>query len=218
MIQRILIFFSVISMFTGCFEENITTVSDDILINSSYSLPIGEIVFDVNEYFEALDTALTPRPDSVAYNDTVYPNVLNVVEKIDLKPFEFAAHGGSSDALKSIMFRLIIQNGYPTEARAQIYYLVNQRVEDSIFTDGPEIIPPASIDQDGIVTSPSIIRKDIYASPRTVDLIGYYTYIEIHGEIETTRPDIGIVKFYPEYEIRIHIGARIEIEYNINDL
>ena len=111
MIQRTLIFISVISLCTGCFEDNITTVSNDILINSSLSLPIGEVVYDINEYFEALDTVLTPRPDSVAYNDTIYPNVLNVVEEIGLQIFEFAAQGGSSDALESIMFRLIIQNG-----------------------------------------------------------------------------------------------------------
>jgi hypothetical protein len=218
MIQRILIFISVITLCVGCFEENITTVSDDILINSSYSLPIGEVVYDVNEYFETLDTALTPRPDSVAYNDTIYPNVLHVVEKIDLQQFEFAAQGGSSDALESIMFRLIIQNGYPTEARVQVYFMINQLVTDSLFEDGIEIIPPAPVDQNGIVMSQSVILKDVYASPTTVDNIGYYTNIEIHGEVLTTRPDIRIVRFYPEYEFRIHIGARIGIEYNFNDL
>ncbi len=218
MIRRFIIPLSALVICAGCFEENITTVSDSILINSSLSLPIGEVVYDINEYFEALDSVNIPWPDSVAYNDTVYPNVLHVVEKIDLKQFEFAAHGGSSDAVRSVMFRLIIQNGYPTEASAQVYFMVDQYVADSMFTDGPEVIPPASIDQDGVVTSPSIIRKDFYASQRTVDYIGYYTNIEIHGEIETTRPDIRVVKFYPEYEFRIHIGARIELEYNLNDL
>jgi len=218
MIQRILIPISALLLCLGCFEENITTVSDSILINSSLSLPIGEVVYKINDYFEALDTVHAPVSDSVSYNDTIYPNVLKIVETIDLKQFEFAAHGGSSDALRSIMFRLIIQNGYPTEARAQVYFKINQWVADSMFTDGKEIIPPAQVDQDGIVTSPSIVRKDYYASPGTVDMIGYYTNIEIHGEVNTTRPDISIVKFYPEYEFRIHIGARIELEYNFNDL
>jgi hypothetical protein len=218
MIQRTLIFISVISLCAGCFEENITTVSNDILVNSSLSLPIGEIVYDINEYFEALDTVLTPRPDSVAYNDTIYPNVLNVVEEIGLQIFEFAAQGGSSDALESIMFRLIIQNGYPTEARVQVYFMINEWVVDSLFEDGMEIIPPAPVDQNGIVTSPGVVLKDVYASPTTVGYVGYYTNIEIHGEVLTTRPDIRIVRFYPEYEFRIHIGARIGIEYNFNDL
>lgn len=217
MIQRTLIFISVISLCTGCFEDNITTVSNDILINSSLSLPIGEVVYDINEYFEALDTVLTPRPDSVAYNDTIYPNVLNVVEEIGLQIFEFAAQGGSSDALESIMFRLIIQNGYPTEARVQVYFMINEWVADSLFEDGMEIIPPAPVDQNGIVTSPSVVMKDVDASPTTVGYVGYYTNIEIHGEVLTTRPDIRIVRFYPEYEFRIHIGARIGIEYNFND-
>ena len=218
MIQRIIVPISVLLLCAGCFEESITSVSDSMLINSSLSLPIGEVVYDINEYFDTLDNANLPWPDSVAYNDTLYPNVLHVVEKIDLKQFEFAAHGGSSDALKSIMFRLVVQNGYPTESRAQVYFMINEGVADSMFLSGPEIIPPASIDQDGIVTSPSIMRKDFYASQNTVENIGYYTNIEIHGEVLTTRPDISIVKFYPEYELRIHIGARIELEYNFNDL
>lgn len=218
MIQRIFIPVLVLLLCAGCFEESITTVSDSILINSSYSLPIGEVRYDINEYFEALDTIQGSWPDSVAYNDTIYPNVLHVVEKIDLKQFEFAAHGGSSNKIRSVMFRLIIKNGYPTEARAQIYFTFNQTVVDSMFENGKEIIPPGQIDQDGIVVSPSIVHKDIYASPTTIDNIGYYTNIEIHGEVLTTRPDIDIVKFYPEYEFRIHIGARIGIEYNINEL
>lgn len=218
MIQRIIVPISVLLLCAACFEDNITSVSDSILINSSLSLPMGEVVYQINDYFEALDSVQVPWPDSVAYNDTVYPNVLHVIEKIDLKQFEFAAHGGSSDALKSVTFRLIIQNGYPTEARAQIYFTFNQSVADSMFENGPEIIPPAPIDQDGIVINPSIIQKDFYASQNTVDYIGYYTNIEIHGAIRTTRPDVSIVKFYPEYEFRIHIGVRIELEYNFNDL
>ncbi|HJX70463.1 MAG TPA: hypothetical protein VJ346_00880 [Bacteroidales bacterium] len=218
MIQRLIIIISVLLLYAGCFEENITTVSDSILINSSYSLPIGEVVYKINEYFEALDTVHLPMPDSVAYNDTIYPNVLHIVEKIDLKQFIFASHGGSSDKIRSVTFRLIIQNSYPTEARAQIYFTYNQSVIDSMFENGKEIIPPASIDQNGIVVEPSITMKDIYASQAIVNDIGYYTNIEIHGEVLTTRPDIRIVKFYPEYELRIHIGTRIEIEYNFNDL
>jgi len=218
MIQRIIVPISVLLLCAGCFEENITSVSDSMLINSSLSLPMGEVVYQINDYFEALDSVQVPWPDSVAYNDTIYPNVLHVIEKMDLKQFEFAAHGGSSDAIRSIMFRLVIQNSYPTESRAQVYFMINQWVADSMFVDGPEIIPPAPIDQDGIVINPNIIQKDFYASQNTVENIGYYTNIEIHGEVLTTRPDISIVKFYPEYELRIHIGARIELEYNFNDL
>ena len=137
MIQRIIISISVLLLVAGCFEDNITSVSDSILVNSSLSLPMGEVTYNINEYFEALDSVHISWPDSVAYNDTIYPNILHVVEETDLKQFEFAAHGGSSDALRSIMFRLIIQNSYPTEARSQIYFTYNQSIEDSIFADGP---------------------------------------------------------------------------------
>jgi hypothetical protein len=165
-----------------------------------------------------LDTVHIPWPDSVAYNDTIYPNVKHIVDTTDLKDFVFAAHGGGSDKLRSVTFRLIIQNGYPTEARAQVYFTNGQTLVDSLFEDGMEIIPPASIDHDGIVTNPSITMKDIYASQAILDNMGYYTNVEIYGSVLTTRPDIRIVKFYPEYELRIHIGVRVEIEYNFNDL
>ncbi|MBN2212818.1 MAG: hypothetical protein JW723_01120 [Bacteroidales bacterium] len=218
MIRRIIIIISVLLLCAGCFEDNITKVSDSVLISSSYSLPVGEVEYNINSYFEMLDTVQIPWPDSVAYNDTVYPNIFHIVDTIDLKQFEFESHGGSSDKIKSIMFRLIIQNSYPTEATAQVYFIISQSRVDSLFESGREIIPPASIDHNGIVTEPSITIKDIYTSQTLLDNMGYYTNIEIHGEVYTTRPDIRIVKFYPEYELRIHIGARIEIEYNLNDI
>jgi hypothetical protein len=63
MIQRITLTITILLIFAGCFKENMTTVSDSVLIHSSYSLPIGEVVYNINEYFEALDTVHYQLPD-----------------------------------------------------------------------------------------------------------------------------------------------------------
>lgn len=216
--RRIYISILVFCLFTGCYKEKIISISDSVQINSSYSLPIGEITYQVNDYFEGLDTVSYFTLDSVAYNDTIYPNITRVINKIDIESFDIANLIGNTDNIKSITFRLIIINGFPTKCRIQTYLTSFPDLTDSLFENGAETVPPAYIDQQGMVIEPSITLKDIPVSPLMLENLPDYTFINVRGEVSTTRQDIRIVRFFPYYELRIHIAVRIEMEYNINEL
>lgn len=218
MIRGIYVFVLIFCLFTGCYKEKITTISDSVQINSSYSLPIGEIKFQVNEYFEGLDTAHYFTLDSVAYNDTIYPNIHQVINKTNIETFDIASLIGNTNNIRSLTFRLIIINGYPTKCKIQTYLTSFPDITDSLFENGAETVPPASVNQEGMVIEPSITVKDIPASPLMLENLPDYTSINVRGEVSTTRQDIRIVRFFPYYELRIHIAVRIEIEYNINEL
>ena len=216
--RGIYIWLLVFSLLTGCYKEKITSISDSVQINSSYSLPIGEIKYQVNDYFEALDTITFPLPDSVSFNDTLYPNVLHVIEKTEFKQFDFANLGGNPDKIKSITIRMLIKNGFPTEAGAQVYFTDNLTITDSLFNGGIEYVPAGFIGDNGRVTEPSITLRDIVLSQQMLHNLGNYQNIRIKGEVLTTRPDMDIVKFYSDYELTIHIGIRVEMDFNINEL
>ena len=216
--RNYLIIILIVILFAGCMKDKIESISDSVLVNSSYSLPIGTVIYSVNDYFEALDTINIPWPDSVAYNDTIYPNVLDIINKYDIKNFDFANLGGDNNKVKSITLHLIIQNGFPTEVRSQVYFTDNQFQTDSIFSGGMEIISPATLDQNGKVSEPNVQIRDILLPQNMINNLNNYTNIEIYGKVLTKRSDIKIVKFYPDYELRIHIGIRIELEYNLNEL
>ena len=208
----------IVILFSGCMKDKIESISDSVLINSSYSLPIGTVIYKVNDYFEALDTIHIPWPDSVAYNDTIYPNILDTISKFDIKNFDFANLGGDVNKVKSITLHVIIQNGFPTKVLSQVYFTDNQYETDSIFSGGMEVISPATLNQDEKVTEPNVQIRDILLPQNMIDNLSNYTNIEIYGKVLTKRPDIKIVKFYSDYELRIHIGIRIELEYNLNEL
>ncbi len=50
------------------------------------------------------------------------------------------------------------------------------------------------------------------------DKLSSITGVMVKGRIYLTRPDIQWVKFLAEYKFNIHVGARIELLFNTNDL
>ena len=215
-IYKILLFLPI--LFTSCIKDKINSISDSVLINSSYSLPIGTAIYQVNDYFEALDTIHIPWPDSVSYNDTIYPNILDTITKTDDRYFDFTNLITNQEKIKSITFRVLVENSYPTEIRTQIYFTNQFMQTDSLFSNGFESFQPALVDQNGIVTAPSVQLKDIHISEEMKNNLIHYTNIQIYGQVLTIRPNDKMVKFYSNYKLKIHIGIRIEIEYNLNEL
>lgn len=203
---------------SGCIEDKFDKVSDSVLINSSYSLPVGSISYQINDYFEGLHTILIPLPDSVSYNDFIFPNLFDTIYKSDIIPFDFTIPGSESERIKSITFRVIIENGFPTDVRVQVYFTAGLAHTISIFPGGMESLEAASINQNGIVTAPNVQIKDIPLSPEILANLSNYTHIGIYGQVPTTRPDIDIVKFYTRYTLKFHFGMRVELEYNLNEL
>jgi len=222
--------------FFSCIDENITNIAESVEINSSYSLPIGNILYSINDYFELLDSLNldtlhldTLQLDSiqplfygyVGFNDTVYMNLKYAVDTLILKEFDFSTLDEDLDKIKAITFVLIIDNDFPTETRAQVY-LADESMTyiDSIFSDGPLVILPPDLDDEGIPLEHS---HDIRIYPVSDSLIAGgnledVRYILIFGYVKTIRSDVKISKFYSDYDLYIHIGARVELEYNTSDI
>lgn len=232
----------IISIFTfnillvSCIDENITNISESIEINSSYSLPIGNASYDINDYFELLkslnldtivpdtlqiDTIPGPPGDSlglVGYNDTIYTNIKYVVDTLLYYGFDFSSLGDDLDKIKAITFVSIINNDFPTETKVQVYFAGEaMTIIDSLFSDGPYLISPPELDNEGIPVdrAPEIVITPV--SDSVIARLHDIRQIIVNGYVKTIRPDVNISKFYSYYILYLHIAARIELLYNTSE-
>lgn len=200
---------------SSCMKNDINNISNNVEINSSYSIPIGEVIYTINDYLKSLDTVTIFTPDSLMFNDTTLPNIIPGITFNDLKQFSFTQVNSQLNKIHSITFRIIISNGYPTNAFSQVYFLDagNNKI-DSLFATGRYYLRPATINADGVVTNPYAVMFDVPMSQNFINNLPTMTNILIENSIATKRADIPIVKFYDNYKVEVHIGARIELLFN----
>ena len=97
----------ILAVFISCIDENITNISDSLELNQSYSLPVGDVSYTINDYFATLDTLqfdtiqadtlqidtlISPLPDTidlVEFNDTLYTNVKYLLDTTIDTEFDF---------------------------------------------------------------------------------------------------------------------------------
>ena len=89
---------------------------------------------------------------------------------------------------------------------------------DSAFISGPRVINAATLNSDGIVTDPSTSLLTISMPSDFNDKLASIQAVTVKGRIYLTRPDIRWVKFFHEYQFNLHVGARIELLFNTNDV
>jgi len=235
MTYRLKIFFlqvvAINILLISCVDENINNISETLEINSSYSLPIGDVTYSINEYFEMLDlygldtlqtdTIQTLPGDSVGlveYEDTLYTNIRYTVDTLIYTEFDFSSMGEDLNKIKAITFISIINNDFPTETKVQVYFAdESMNLIDSLFDDGPYSLPPPDLDNEGIPLDhpPDIIVTPV--SEYLIENLAAIRHIIMFGYVRTLRTDIDISKFYSYYLLSIHIAARIELEFNTSE-
>ena len=223
-------------LFMSCIDENMKNISESVEINSSYSIPIGDVTYSINEYFELLDsygldtiqtdtlqtdTIQVSPGDSIGlveYDDTLYTNIKYTVDTLIYTDFDFSSLGDDLNKIKAITFISIIDNDFPTETKIQVYFAdESMNLIDSLFSDGPYTFTPPDLDDEGI---PVEHPYDIILTPVSeylIENLGNIRHIIMYGYVRTLRPNIDISKFYSYYILSIHIAARIELEFNTSE-
>lgn len=208
----------------SCIDDDLTNISQSVQLNPSYSLPIGTIVYDLKDELERIERfaylSSVPASDSIKINEVVYPLPVQFQQfKITQSYiFNYTMVGVDHEKIKSILFRLVIKNSFPTETILRIIFAdeLNYTIEEP-FPDGLTI-PPASFDDKGNVTVPSESILDLPVSEKLMNNFNQIRTIVIRSTVNATNPDLAIVHFNSSLNMSIHIGARIELEYNTNEL
>jgi hypothetical protein len=210
----------IIFILPSCIDRDILNVSDSLEVHSWYSVPIGAFEYDINDYLESLATQIVPTPDSLFFEDVLYPNGAFAVSFSSQDTFSFNVVRDPSGKVRSVEFVIIVSNGYPTEVAAQVYFLTgnSQAPTDSLLAGGPVKIQPADIDRNGVVTDPSTAKYTVTMPQAFIQKLSSITGILVKGRVNLTRTDIRQVKFYHDYQVRLHLGSRIELQFNTGAL
>jgi len=205
---------------TSCIDRDILNISDTLNLHPSYSIPIGTFDYDINGYLGSLDTATYSWPDSLYYDDVLYPNPLPAVNFTSVDSFAFNMIPESGGSVRSIEFVVPLSNGYPTEVSAQVYFLANGSPQpvDSVFRDGPCVVPAAEVDDEGLVVRPYMNIYTVVMPAEFVLKLGQVNWIMVSGWVDTGKQCDHKIKFYSGYQVDLHIGLRIELLYNTGDL
>jgi hypothetical protein len=207
--------FSILFLAVSCIDHDILNISDTLGIHSGYSVPVGEFDYNINRYLSSLDTVSFPWPDSLYYNDVLYPSFNPVIDLALVDTFSFNLVKDPSAKVRSLEFVILVSNGYPTKISAQVYFLygTSKILKDSLFSSGAREMPPADINHEGLVTQPSISLFTVPMPPEFILQLAPITGIMVRVRVNTNRPDLHWIKFYNNYQINLHIGTRVELLY-----
>ncbi|MBN2349309.1 MAG: hypothetical protein JXJ22_10750 [Bacteroidales bacterium] len=209
----------ILSLFVfSCVDENLTNISDNVQFKVTYSLPIGPLSYDINDYFESIDTLISGVLDSVEYEDSLLPNPQVYVEIYEYEHVDFSMMQNYLENAVYLMFRINLINRFPTPADLQVYFTdAFLNITDSLFAEGPWHIPPAETDDNGKIISPYSEQLDIEFDRDGIENLLFTQYLLINGRVYTVLDNVDAVKFYSDYNLAIQLGFRLGLELTTRD-
>lgn len=136
----------------------------------------------------------------------------NIADTVD---YDFK---NQAEEIQTVMFRLITENGFPVKLGTQIRALdENNIVLFTLFDQPQDLIDPAPVNSEGIVTSSTKNIKDITLNEAQVDLLDRVKKFIIYGEASSTNYQNGVyVKFFDYYKINLKLGVQVHLKTTIN--
>lgn len=128
----------------------------------------------------------------------------------DTADFDFSEFVEDADIVDWVNFRLVAENGMPTEADLQVYFVdSNYVVVDSLITN-EAIIESGVLDASGKVTQASTLVTNMRYEHDRLQNLRDVKYIFYRGTINTTNAATDLVRFYSYYKLDISLGAQIQ--------
>lgn len=204
------------------------TATTNFQLNSSNTSNLSSVISPTPKYFYYDIDGLT-NPDG-----PVPPlNFVDENSKCDIKvevnmPLEGYAYGffvsdtidfsfddfssSETDMIDYIMFRLIVNNGFPVNLGTQISALdANGNVLFTLFNQPEDIVVGAPVDAAGRVTTAEKKITDITLNEAQIAMMDQIAKLIIYGEASTTDSDTQeIVKFYDDYKINLKLAIQIQ--------
>lgn len=161
--------------------------------------------------------------DSLGFDSLYYNNELRYLlqEKIPLKDdydFDFDSINDDYDIIDSMLFKVNIKNGFPTDAYVQIYLIDSvDNIIDSLFSESLSFFQGAEIDKDEKVINPTNVNFDVNLSRERIDNLKNAKNVLFNVNLSIKSEDIETVKFFSSYEIYIKLGLRIAFHYDMSN-
>ena len=197
--------------------DTLSTLPDSLsyLPDSLSGLP-DSLIISVLDSIGVLDTL---GIDSVFFNNELKYLVEQKIPLDDDFDFDFSDLDEDYDFIDSMLFKVNIKNGFPTDAYVQIYLIDSvDNIIDSLFEkEENRLFLAANVDKDEKVITPTDINFDINLNHERIDKIKESRNILFNVELSITNEELKTVKFFSSYEIYLKLGLRIAFHYDLSD-
>lgn len=209
-------------------EEATTTLLIDISNTSNLSQIFGSTP---NYFYYDIDLNVNPANQSTPLHFLTRESQLSLTAEVEL-PLEGFAYGfefrdtldfeagedlEDAEALKNVMFRLIMENGFPIDIDAQIHFMdTNHTVLFSAFTTIEDIVKSGEVNADGRVIALTKKISDINLDESQIELLNQVKYFEIHATGKTLNgPTEQTVKIFDDYILKTQLSMQIEASQSL---
>lgn len=119
--------------------------------------------------------------------------------------------------IEEAMFRLDIENGFPIDAKVQLYFTdVNHNILDSLVVGNTAIINSGVLSSSsGKVSQPSKKVTDVFMDAARIDNIRQVEKVIIRGDMSTAQQGSTPVKIYSDYYLNVRVGAQTKLNINL---
>lgn len=193
-------------------------------LNSNNTANLSTIISSVPKYFVYSGNVMSnPNGNVAPLNFITDQSYLKIRTEVEM-PLEGSAYGFefkdtldfdfSEDLseLKSVMFRLNIDNGFPAELKAQVVFLdENYNPLLTIFNTPESLVLSASVDNNGDVIQKSKKITDITLNELEIQQLQGAKYILINAVSQTLNGPSGqVVKLYDHYNLDFKLGVQVQ--------
>lgn len=132
----------------------------------------------------------------------------------DTFPFDL---GVEAEEIENVMFRLIIDNGFPVKLNAQITFLDENYAPLFTLWEVPvQAVDAALTNAEGVVYQRRVKSTDAVVGEENLNLLQLAKFIEIRGTAQTLEALNGhVVKVFDWYTIKVKLGMQIQGKINL---
>ncbi|MBN1598611.1 MAG: hypothetical protein JW894_09980 [Bacteroidales bacterium] len=206
-------------------KDDLSGDNDVIFYNPTYSLPVGQLSYSLNELLRynqdfldllPFDYIVIPPTDTIIeFNGEIY-RFPYTYDTIYFDTIDFSALIKDSEYIVSLMFRTRCTNKLPVEVGIQVSFCNDEGdVLDSLFSEGILWLPKAEADQNGIIPS-NYGPEDIYIEEPMINTMISSTVLETHLYLRRDRNEEMIIYLHEDYGIDVQLAVRVELLVPIN--
>lgn len=204
--------FIVTIFFPSCLSDMPDSISSDSGLNPSIAFPLGKTSVGLNSVSGFNEALLETNPLT---NEPYWVEFEQIPLSYSMQ-FNMGDIYQNSEEVVELLFRLNIYNGFPADVQVQVYFLdYSGFATDSVFSDGPLGLNPATAKDNGEITSKPHEQKDILFNSERIDNLQFVDRVMVSVVFSTEGIDKDLVEYYDDYLVDVQIGVKANLKFGL---
>ena len=210
----VLVFFLTLSALgVSCLKDMPEDFPEFLEWNPSLAFPLAEESFGLN-LESGFDTSLLQLDTITGVPQWVSKVEIIMEGSID---FELATFTSKYNELRRVLFRVSLFNGFPNELLAQVYFNdPGLNPVDSLFADGPVVVPPGTVIGAGDSIRASQLVKDAIFDLERLGKLEDASSILFRAILRNPDVDPELIPYYPDYQFNAAIAAMADLTFQFS--